>query len=513
MLPYALLLFYHIYSPMSLNLYPITKQIGSGGFGKTYLAINTLMPSKPECVVKQLVPLSTEPNLQSLIRERFEKEGLVLESLGKNSNGMIPCLYAYFIENNEFYLVQEYIDGDNLRERVERQGLFTEEQVRDLLIGILPTLTYIHKQGIVHRDIKPENIMLRKVNNKPVLIDFGAVKETMSTVVTTSANTEKSIVIGTPGFMPIEQLAGRPVFASDIHALGLTMIYLLTGNKPADIGTDPNTGKINWQFLAPNISQNLKEILEKAIHPIFSDRHKNAEEMLNLLNNQAATQPSQTTVVAPVPDNYTFQKSNDRHPSGNSYVGTPISPLVAVILAAIAGGGLFASGAMLWKNFAGDDSIQNSNRKTEAVSTNPNRSNDNTQNSMPPKLPVESSQIKPSNPSIDSSNIERVGWLRLGAVGSKDGQISVGEQLISTTQPVTISPPRVPSIGDNVKVINSVNVRVNSPQPPNYKLAEQKAALPPGQELVIINTDAFADPKSPSPFTVVWAEVGIKKRN
>jgi serine/threonine protein kinase len=486
---------------MSLSLYPIIKQIGSGGFGKTYLATNTLMPSRPQCVVKQLMPMSTEPQLQTLIRERFEKEGLVLESLGEKSDGKIPRLYAYFTENNEFYLVQEYINGENLFERVNSYGLFTEEQVRKLLTNILPTLTYIHGQGIVHRDIKPENIMLCKNSDKPVLIDFGAVKETMNTMVAMPGNTGRSIVIGTPGFMPMEQLAGRPVFSSDIYALGLTMIYLLTGNMPADIGTDPNTGKIDWQFLAPNISQNLKEVLEKAIQPVFSDRYKNAQEMLHLLNNQAVTQPSKTTVVASVPDNYTFQKSNEHRTNSNSGINAPSNPMMAVIFAAIVGGGLFASGAVLWKNFS------------EPVATNPNHINDNGKNPVQSKIPIESPQIKQSTSSVSSSSVERVGWLRLGAVGTRDGQISVGQQLISTAQPVTISPSIVPRIGAHIKVINSVNIRVSAPQAPYYKLPEQKAAFPPGQELVIINTDAFVDPTSPSPFTAVWAEVGIKKEN
>lgn len=423
---------------------------------------------------------------------------------------MIPRLYAYFTENNEFYLVQEYINGENLFERVSSYGIFTEEQVRKLLTNILPTLTYIHSRGIVHRDIKPENIMLCKDSgDKPVLIDFGAVKETMNTMVAISGNTGRSIVIGTPGFMPMEQSVGRPVFASDIYSLGLTMIYLLTGKMPADIETDPSTGKINWQFLAPNISPNLKEVLEKAVQPVFNDRHKNAQEMLHLLNNQTVTQPSKTTVVASIPDDYTVQKSNKHQTNKHTGMNTPNNPLMAVILAAIVGGGLFASGAVLWKNFAGNNSVQNNDRNTEVFGTNPSQNNDSTKNSAQPKIPVESSQSKQSN----SSTVERVGWLRLGAVSSKDGRISVGEQLISTTQPVTVSPPIVPSIGDNVKVINSVNVRVNAPQPPNYKLAEQKAALPPGQELIIINTNAFVDPKSPSPFTVVWAEVGTIKRN
>jgi serine/threonine protein kinase, bacterial len=101
-----------------------------------------------------------------------------------------------------------------LSERVATQELFTEIQVRQFLTDILPVLTYVHQRGIVHRDIKPDNIMIRQSDNKPILIDFGAVKETMSTMMTASDNAGQSIVIGTPGFMPIEQMSGRPMFDS-----------------------------------------------------------------------------------------------------------------------------------------------------------------------------------------------------------------------------------------------------------------------------------------------------------
>jgi serine/threonine protein kinase, bacterial len=493
---------------MSLSLYPIIRQIGSGGFGKTFLAKNTLLPSQLECVVKQLVPMSNDPQLQVLIKERFEKEGLVLESLSKNSNGMIPCLYAYFTENNEFYLVQEYIEGQNLSEKIKNNGLFTEEQVRKLLNGILPILIYIHNKGIVHRDIKPENIMLCRKDDRPVLIDFGAVKETMSTVANIPGNTEGSIVIGTPGFMPMEQLAGRPTFSSDFYALGLTMIYLLTGHMPANIGTDPYTGKINWHSLAPQISSHLREFIDKAIQPVFSDRYKNAQEMLSSLNdkntalspmNQNA--PAATTVVSPVPvEHRNLNERGNRSTSNPDLIGNPIT---GVIIGTVVGGALLASGAILWSNFSGSE-------RTRVVDSSSNRDTDNTK-------PSEKPQIKPSTspliPSTSPSKIERVGWLRIGAVNSTDGRISVGQPLISTTQPVTISPSKVPSIGDRITIINSVNVRIGAPQPPDYRLPEQTSALPSGQELFIMKTDSFVDPKSPSPFTAVWAEVGTKLVN
>jgi serine/threonine protein kinase len=353
---------------MSLNLYPIIKQLGNGGFGKTFLATNTLMPSRPYCVVKQLIPTSNDPHLQTLIQERFGKEGLVLENLGEQSNGMIPKLYAYFMEEGEFYLVQEYISGQTLLDRVRTHGLFTELQVRQLLTDILPTLTYVHSKGMVHRDIKPDNIMLREGSNKPVLIDFGAVKETMSTVETMSGNTGRSIVIGTPGFMPAEQVSGRPMFVSDIYALGLTSIYLLTGKMPGEMDADPSTGNINWQVHVPNVSPQLTTILNTSIHPVPTARYSTAQDMLQALGGAAPVNPSgipggqpAPTVVAPAP----YPQQTYTPPP------TQYAPLIAAVIGVVIGGGLIAAGLVLGKNFTDNSSEKtasksNSNEKSES---------------------------------------------------------------------------------------------------------------------------------------------------
>jgi serine/threonine protein kinase, bacterial len=373
---------------MSLSLYPIIKKLGEGGFGTTYLATNTLMPSQPYCVVKQLTPASTEPKLQQLIKDRFKQEAITLESLGKDSNGKVPSLYAYFVEQGEFYLIQEYIDGQTLNERVQTQGLFTEIQVRQLLTDILPTLVYVHQRGIVHRDIKPENIMLCHQNDKPILIDFGAVKETMSTVMTASGNTAKSIVIGTPGFMPIEQMSGRPMFASDIYALGLTVIYLLTGKMPAEIETDPYSGNINWQSLTPNVSPQLVEVLNKAIQPSSRDRYKNAQEMLLALTTSAQPFISSSTVVSPLPtsDDKTVYVPTKTIVSNYPLAGADrTNPLVVAMLGVMIGGSLIAGGLVLGKSsvektsdniVSNSKSISNDKSANESSNLNNNSSND-----------------------------------------------------------------------------------------------------------------------------------------
>jgi serine/threonine protein kinase, bacterial len=384
---------------MSLSLYPIIKKIGEGGFGTTYLATNTLMPSQPYCVVKQLTPTSTDPKVQQLIKDRFKQEAITLESLGKDSNGKVPSLYAYFVEQGEFYLIQEYIDGQTLNERVQTQGLFTEIQVRQLLTDILPTLAYVHQRGIVHRDIKPENIMLCNGNNKPILIDFGAVKETMSTMMSASGNTTKSIVIGTPGFMPIEQMSGRPMFASDIYALGLTAIYLLTGKLPAEIETDPYSGNINWQSLAPNVSPQLVEILNKAIQPSSRDRYKNAQEMLQDLNISSSPFTPLSTIVSPIPNGYEKTVYVPTPTTISNSGGDRANPLTAALLGAIVGGGLIIGGFLvLSQNSSSKESDRNKNSSQQTVTTN------NPVTSSTSKIASNSNSTNDRNNALDREN-------------------------------------------------------------------------------------------------------------
>ena len=243
--------------------YRILESLGRGGFGETFLVEDTQMPSRRRCVLKQLNPSSRDAATQRLIEDRFGREAAILESLGEN-HPQIPRLYAYFRENEQFYLVQEWIEGLTLTERLNQQGRLSEAEVRGLLRDVLPVLAFVHQQRIVHRDIKPDNIILRHRDGKPVLIDFGAVRETMTTVMTGSGSPTSSIVIGTPGFMSSEQAAGRPLFSSDLYSLGLTAIFLLTGKLPQDLPSDPRTGEISWQSLLTLQDRRLGEVLNRA---------------------------------------------------------------------------------------------------------------------------------------------------------------------------------------------------------------------------------------------------------
>lgn len=295
-------------TPTLLNhRYRVIRVLGSGGFGETFLAEDTQMPSGKRCVIKKLKPVENNQQIYQLVQERFQREAAILEELGDGCN-QIPKLYAYFLENDDFFLVQEYIEGETLQQKVHQQGLLSESSVREILSNILPVLDYVHNKRIVHRDIKPENILIRHADGKPVLIDFGAVKETMGTVMTSAGESSRSIVIGTPGFMPSEQSAGRPLFASDLYSLGLTAIYLLTGKIPQQFETDPATGDLIWRNHALSISPSFAALLDKAIayHP--RDRFSSAREMLQSLQQGvtpiAPTIPVSNPTIVSAPPAY-----------------------------------------------------------------------------------------------------------------------------------------------------------------------------------------------------------------
>ncbi|MBD2729300.1 protein kinase [Nostoc sp. FACHB-892] len=267
------------------NRYQVIQVIGAGGFGETFLAEDVHMPSRRRCVIKQLKPITNnDPQAYQIIQQRFEREAATLEYLGESSN-QIPKLYAYFSENGQFYLVQEWIHGQTLTNIVEAKGFESETAVRQILLSLLPVLDYVHSKGIIHRDIKPENIILRSVDGKPVLIDFGAVKETIRSVVNSPGYPTRSLVIGTPGYMPSEQAVGRPVYSTDIYSLGLTAIYLLTGKHPQELPADLKTGEILWQQHAPNVSSQFATILNQAIKPHAGDRYSTASKMLQALQS------------------------------------------------------------------------------------------------------------------------------------------------------------------------------------------------------------------------------------
>ncbi|MGF1478178.1 MAG: protein kinase [Cyanophyceae cyanobacterium] len=279
-------------TPLLNNRYRILQPLARGGFGQTFLAVDTHMPSGRKCAIKQLQPAVQDPNMEQWVQASFQREAAILEQLGEG-HGQIPRLYAYFAEAGDFYLVQEWIEGVTLQELVQ-QGSVPAGKVKAILGDILPVLDYVHSRHILHRDIKPDNIILRSADSKPVLIDFGAVKEAIATAV--ERGRTATIAVGTPGYMASEQAAGRPLYSSDLYSLGLTAIYLLTGKSPQELDTNPRTGAILWHKDAPQVDAHLATVIDRAIQFHPKDRFASAVEMREALY-PAKTTP--TVVVSP----------------------------------------------------------------------------------------------------------------------------------------------------------------------------------------------------------------------
>ncbi|MGI0489440.1 CHASE2 domain-containing protein [Pantanalinema rosaneae CENA516] len=259
--------------------YQVLEELGSGGFGKTYIAEDRDLPHHPRCVVKQLKPASNNPKLFAYARQLFEREAKTLAALGQHNQ--IPELLAYFDEDQEFYLVQEFIEGLSLDQEISVGKRLPEIAVVALLKELLQILEFVHSQRVIHRDIKPSNIIRRQADSKLVLIDFGAVKEARQPT-EHMTDTAFTIGIGTDGFMPAEQSGGNPQPSSDIYAVGMVAIEALTGLPPKQrkLLQDPESGEILWQGYAQHVSQSLTNILCKMVRYDFRQRYQSATEVL-----------------------------------------------------------------------------------------------------------------------------------------------------------------------------------------------------------------------------------------
>lgn len=263
------------YSGLNNNDFKVIKQIGQGGFSKTYLAEDN---NKNQVAIKKIIVNKTDLRLIDTIENE-------IKFISNISHPSIPKFYTSFKtlagSNIEINIVQEYIQGRNLYEIVNDGKSFTEKEVIDLLIKISKILEFLHNSNpqIIHRDIKPSNIMVDD-KGKVYLIDFGAIKEKMSFEYTSKSGL--STIIGTQGYMPIEQFENRVNIQSDIYSLGLTIIYLLTKKQPLDF----NKKGLNLHFEDHvNISIKFLNIIKKMIEPDYTERYKSINDLKKDLYN------------------------------------------------------------------------------------------------------------------------------------------------------------------------------------------------------------------------------------
>jgi formylglycine-generating enzyme required for sulfatase activity len=285
------------------NRYRVLKLLGEGGFSKTYAAVDADRLNAP-CVIKQFFPQVQGTKSRAKAAQLFREEAFRLYDLGEN-HWQIPRLLAFFEQGSSLYLVQELIEGQTLLDELYDSN-FDEEKIRGILTDLLPVLDFIHSNKVIHRDIKPENIIRRKSDGKLVLIDFGGAKQ-----VTQSSLARQATVLYTIGYAPVEQMAGFVFPASDLYALGVTCVRLLTKCLPFpdDSGQfedriyDPINGKWLWRDILQEkgitISEQLGRILDRLLQHLVKERYQSAAEVLkdladspkNLTHPQPASLP------------------------------------------------------------------------------------------------------------------------------------------------------------------------------------------------------------------------------
>jgi serine/threonine protein kinase/CHASE2 domain-containing sensor protein len=261
--------------------YEILSNLGRGGQGHTYKAVDTQRPGKPYCAVKQLINVNRDEQQLQIARKYFQQEAEILENLGK-LHEQIPSLLAYFEEDGEFYLVQEFIQGHPLEEELIPYQHLPLKEVMDLLESILSVLSFVHHRNVIHRDVKPSNILRRSSDQRLFLIDFGSVKQL-------EVGQGKSIIIiGTQGYCPIEQWEGNPKLSSDVYSAGIIGLQALTGQPVTDLAqmiSNENISSVasyrrDWHQYVPFQFKPLIDFLDRMVAYQWRDRYVSAVEAL-----------------------------------------------------------------------------------------------------------------------------------------------------------------------------------------------------------------------------------------
>jgi len=260
--------------------------LGRGGFGRTFLARDEDIPSRPTCVVKQLCFEGQSAAALNKATELFRQEAVRLDDLGQHAQ--IPTLLAHFEQDCLLYLVQEWVEGKTLEQTLETQGCFSEAEIWELLQDLLMVLQYVHERDVIHRDIKPANIIHRQRDRKPVLIDFGVAK-----LITASALQNTGTTVGSLEYMAPEQSRGKALPASDLYSLGVTCIHLLTQVSPLDL-FDIQENRWGWRNALPpsnSVSDRLAELLDTLLQGAVSQRYQSAREVLRVVKRGRTASP------------------------------------------------------------------------------------------------------------------------------------------------------------------------------------------------------------------------------
>ena len=347
--------------------YAVLSTIGQGGMGRTYLA-QDLERFNETCVLKEFIPPQDSQEVTEKAKELFRREASVLYQI---RHPQVPEFRATFESEGRLLLVQDYVEGKNYRvlllERIREGKTFSENEIFALMQQLLPVLTYLHSHNIIHRDISPENLMLRSQDNLPVLIDFGVVQETNAKL-NSQMGIPASTVAGKAGYAPPEQLQSGNAYAnSDLYALAVSSIVLLTGKEPPELFDSINLAW-DWQKFT-NVNPAFARVINQMLSYKPANRYRSAEEVTQALqvaqasfsgaktyavgrqvsSNVAATLPQRTVVAGASnrnPDNYSNNYDNSNQNRGNS--GNGINWFIGILIILMAGIGSWAVTSLIF---------------------------------------------------------------------------------------------------------------------------------------------------------------------
>lgn len=271
--------------------YRIVRALGRGSFGHTYLAVDTAAGDR-EVAVKQL---RTDGDSGWKAFEMFEREAAALRSLRHHG---IPEIFDHLRETADgaliAYLVMEYIDGDSLEQRIDDGASLGPAELLRVALGLLDILEYLHARvpPVLHRDIKPANVLLRR-DGAPALVDFGAVRTLFR-----AAEEGGSTVVGTFGYMPFEQTMGQASPASDLYAVGATLLHLITRRPPSEFAS--RDGVVEVPVDLPG-GAGLRGVIARLLAPTASARYQSARAVRDALLAPVVDASPRSVALAPIP--------------------------------------------------------------------------------------------------------------------------------------------------------------------------------------------------------------------
>ncbi|MEH1874588.1 serine/threonine-protein kinase [Nostoc sp.] len=324
---------YHTIGKLLQGRYQIIQSLGAGVFGQTYIAVDVDYPENPKCVVKQIKVSSSDSGYLEMLRFLFQTETETLKLLG--SHDQIPEFLACFEENDQFYLVQEWIEGYPLSREfpiAQQWGcLWSEREVVEFLIDVLDILKFVHSHGVIHCDIKPENLIRRNSDFKLALIDFGSIQSIDFGI--GAQLPIYRIPVTSLGYIPPEQFIGQTQPNSDIYALGMIAIQALTGLEPLQLKADPYTNEIVWRSENTPVNDYLAAVLSQMIRYDYQNRFQSASEVLRVVKQITWDQSPE---ILEADDRYLIEAAiEDNNPTSGK-----LSPLLTGIKVGLAANSL-----------------------------------------------------------------------------------------------------------------------------------------------------------------------------